>query len=509
MGEINKMLKKSKYVLSCDLGTTSCRAILFDELANIKAVAQKEFTQMYPKDGYVEHNPEEIFATQMGVITEVIARADILVTEIATIGITNQRETTVIWDRKTGKSIYPAIVWQDRRTAGYCDSLKEKKLDKIFLEKTGLVLDSYFSGTKIKWILDNVEGAREKANNGDLCFGTVDSFLLYKLTAGKVHATDKSNASRTLIYNIKTMEFDDELLKILDIPKSILPEVKQSSDDFGVMSKDLLGVEIPICGIAGDQQAATFGQACLNVGMVKNTYGTGCFMLLNIGKDFILSNDKLLTTIAWSRKGNVTYALEGSVFIGGAIVQWLRDGIKIINKSSEVEELAAKVVDSEGVYIVPAFVGLGAPYWDPYARGSIFGITRNTNDAHIARAALDSIALQTYDILKTMEKSSNVKIKELRVDGGASNNDILMQFQCDILGVDVVRPKIVETTALGVAYLAGLYVGFWKSADEITSLWQVGKVFKPQMDDKKRSIILKSWENAVARTRNWTIENKI
>ncbi|MFL1780319.1 Glycerol kinase [Candidatus Hepatincolaceae symbiont of Richtersius coronifer] len=497
----------AKYILSLDQGTTSSRSILFDKQANVKGVSQKEFTQYYPQNAWVEHDPNEIWSSQLGVMTEVLAQSGVKPSEIAALGITNQRETTIVWDKTTGQAIYNAIVWQDRRTAQYCDELKTSGKDQIFLKKTGLVLDAYFSGTKIKWILDNVKGAREKANKGELAFGTVDSWLIYKLTGGKVHATDKTNASRTLLYNIIKSEWDEELLSILDIPKSILPEVKQSSELYGVMDKSHLGAEISIAGVAGDQHAATFGQACLETGMVKNTYGTGCFMLLNIGKQAIITPDKLLTTIAWSRKDTVTYALEGSVFIGGAVVQWLRDGLEIIRKSEDVEPLAATVEDSGGVYLVPAFVGLGAPHWDSYARGTMIGITRNTSKAHIARAALDSIALQTSDILFTMERASGIKIKELRVDGGASRNNALMQFQADILDVNIVRPKIVETTALGAAYLAGLAVGFWQSADEIVSLWQKDVSFEPKMKASKRDEILEQWNKAVGRSKDWIAHN--
>jgi glycerol kinase len=493
----------TKYILSIDQGTTSSRAILFDKKANVRGVAQKEFTQHYPKNAWVEHDANEIWASQLGVITEVLAKCQVYPNEIEAIGITNQRETTIVWDKTTGKPIYNAIVWQDRRTAEYCDELKKQGKDKLFAEKTGLVLDAYFSGTKLKWILDNVSGARAKAEKGELAFGTVDSWLMYKLSGGKIHATDKSNASRTMLYNIVTEKWDDELLKLLNIPDKVLPEVKQSSEVYGVVDKELFGVEIKIAGVAGDQQAATFGQACLKDGMVKNTYGTGCFMLLNIGKKPIMSKEKLLTTVAWARKNTTTYALEGSVFIAGAVVQWLRDGLEIIRKSSDVEDLANSVKDSGGVYLVPAFVGLGAPHWDPYARGTMIGITRDTTKAHIARAALDSIALQTADILSTMEKSSGIKIQELRVDGGASRNNALMQFQSDILDVRIVRPKITETTALGAAYLAGLAVGFWESAEEIVSLWQQDIVFEPQMKKSEREEIQAKWHKAVDRAKNW------
>ncbi len=492
-----------KYILSIDQGTTSSRAILFNRAVEIKGVAQKEFEQHYPQDGWVEHDANEIWAVQIGVIYEVLAKANVYANQIEAIGITNQRETTVVWDKSSGKPIYNAIVWQDRRTATYCKDLVSKGKDKVFLEKTGLVLDSYFSGTKVKWILDNVPGAREKANKGELAFGTIDSWLIYKLTGGKVHATDQSNASRTLLYNINTKEWDEELLEILTIPKSMLPQVKQSSDMYGKTNKDLIGEEIPITGVAGDQQAATFGQACFKEGMVKNTYGTGCFMLFNIGKTPVISKEKLLTTIAWGRKDHTTYALEGSIFVGGAVVQWLRDGLGIIQKSSDVEKLASSVADNGGVYLVPAFVGLGAPHWDANARGNIIGITRNTSKAHIARAALEAIALQTKDILQTMEKSAKIKIAELRVDGGASNNNLLMQFQADMLNIPVIRPQIVETTALGVAYLAGLAVGFWNSADEIASLWKLDRVFEPSMDNSKREMIIHKWNKAVERSKSW------
>ena len=493
----------TKYILSIDQGTTSSRAILFDKKANIMGIAQKEFTQYYPQNAWVEHDPNEIWATQLGVITEVLAKNGVYPSDISAIGITNQRETTILWDKITGQPLYNAIVWQDRRTASFCDELKKQGVDKIFLEKTGLVLDSYFSGTKLKWLLDNIPNARARAEKGELAFGTVDSWLIYKLTGGKVHATDQSNASRTMMYNIITGSWDNELLEILNIPHQLLPEVKQSSEIYGVVDKELLGTEIKIAGVAGDQQAATFGQACLKSGMVKNTYGTGCFMLLNIGKTPIISQEKLLTTVAWGRNNTTTYALEGSVFIGGAVVQWLRDGLEIIRHSSEVEALANSVKDSDGVYLVPAFVGLGSPHWDPYARGTIIGITRDTTKAHIARAALDSIALQSADLLYTMERASGVKIKELRVDGGASRNNNLMQFQADILDIPIIRPKITETTALGSAYLAGLAVKFWESAEEIVSLWQQDKIFEPKMSKDLRADITGKWHKAVERSKNW------
>ncbi|MGV3278426.1 glycerol kinase GlpK [Rickettsiales bacterium LUAb2] len=491
-----------KYILALDQGTTSSRAILFDKQANIKGIAQKEFKQIYPEAGLVEHDANEIWATQLSVLTEVIAQASVYNNEIAAIGITNQRETTVVWDKHTGKPIHNAIVWQDRRTAKYCDSLKKQGKEQFILNKTGLVIDSYFSGTKVKWILDNVSGAREKADKGDLLFGTIDSWLIWKLTKGQVHATDYSNASRTLLFNINTMQWDQELLELFDIPAKMLPQVKQSSEIYGYAHEDVVGNRIPISGVAGDQQAATFGQACLKEGMAKNTYGTGCFTLINIGKEPIISKDKLLTTVAWGRKNTVTYALEGSVFIGGAVVQWLRDELGLIEKSSDIEALSKQVSDNGGVYLVPAFVGLGAPNWDSYARGSIHGLTRGVNKSHIARAALESIAFQSYDVLSTMEKS-NAKLSELRVDGGASKNDSLMQFQADILGCVVVRPKITETTALGSAYLAGLAIGYWESADEIVSLWQVDRKFVPSMNEDQKQSLLHNWQKAVERSKNW------
>ncbi|EED28966.1 glycerol kinase GlpK [Borreliella garinii] len=493
-----------KYILSIDQGTTSSRAIVFDKHANIKGLAQKEFAQIYPQPSWVEHDPTEIWGSQLGVITEALANSRILPNEVDAIGITNQRETTVIWEKSTGKPIYNAIVWQDRRTAKICDQLTKEGKDKIILEKTGLVLDSYFSGTKILWILDNVEGARQKAENGELCFGTIDTWLLWNLTQKKVHATDYSNASRTLLLNIKTLEWDDELLKILNIPKAILPELKESSTIYGKTDKSIFGAEIPIAGIAGDQFAATFGQACLKKGMAKNTYGTGCFLTVNIGKEPIINHERLLTSIAWGRKKTVTYVLEGSVFIGGAVIQWLRDGLEFFRKSSDAESLASSVSDNGGVYFVPAFVGLGAPHWDSYARGTIIGITRGSTKAHITRAALESIAFQSFDILNTMKKSiPNFEIKELRVDGGASRNNLLMQFQADLLECKVVRPKITETTALGAAYLAGLASGYWQSAEEIISLWQVDKIFEPSMPKNQKEKLLENWNRAIERSKSW------
>jgi glycerol kinase len=495
-----------KYILAFDQGTTSSRAIVFDHSGSIISVAQKEFSQKFPNSGWVEHDAGEIWSTQIGVAAEAIAKGKIEPGSIAAIGITNQRETTVVWERASGKPIYNAIVWQDRRTTDYCKELKKKGKDKLIQEKTGLVVDSYFSGTKIKWILDNVEGAREKAENGELCFGTIDTWLLWNLTRGEVHATDVSNASRTMICNIYTLEWDDELLELLDIPKSILPEIKSSSEIYGYAKNVLSDAHIPIAGIAGDQQSALFGQMCTQSGMVKNTYGTGCFMLMSTGEKPIPSKNNLLTTVAWKVNGVTNYALEGSVFIGGAVVQWLRDGLGIIKNSGDVEELAAKVSDSGGVYIVPAFTGLGTPYWNGNARGTIVGLTRGTTAAHIARAALDSIALQSMDLLKAMEADSGIAIKELRVDGGATVNDTLMQFQSDILNTNVIRPEIIETTALGAAYLAGLAVGFWESIDEIESQWQIDKTFSPEIDDEKRAELTKEWMRAIDATQAWANE---
>lgn len=492
-----------KYILSLDQGTTSSRAIVFDHGGNICAVAQKEFKQIFPKPGWVEHDPMEIWASQGSVAKEALLKLSLKAEDIAAIGITNQRETTVVWSRKTGLPICNAIVWQDRRTADYCDELKKNGHAALIQEKTGLVVDAYFSGTKIKWILDHVDGARMLAQQGELAFGTVDSWLLWKLTDGKVHATDVSNASRTMLFNLHTMDWDDELLKILEIPKSLLPEVKSNSEVFGYAHA--IGMnDVPISGIAGDQQSALFGQMCTGVGMVKNTYGTGCFMLMNTGEKAVKSNNNLLTTVAWKVNGKVNYALEGSVFIAGAAVQWLRDGLKIIRSSSDVQQLAASVKDTEGVVVVPAYAGLGAPHWNPHARGTIFGITRGTTDAHIARATLESIAFQTYDVLKAMEADAGLPIAELRVDGGATVNDLMMQFQSDILGVQVLRPEVIETTALGAAYLAGLSVGFWKSIEEISSQWKVSGRFKPDMDEQVKKSKLQLWQRAIHAVLAWT-----
>ena len=488
-----------KYVLALDQGTTSSRAVLFDRVGQIKALAQKEFKQIFPQAGWVEHDPEEIWSSQLQVAKEIIDGVD--KTDILTIGITNQRETTVIWDKTTGKTIYNAIVWQDRRTAYMTDRLKIDGLEQIFQSKTGLVLDPYFSGTKVKWILDNIEGARAKAEQGKLAFGTVDAWLVWNLTDGRHHITDVTNASRTLLYNIHELSWDSELLDILDIPTSILPEVVSSSTVYGSTAKKLFGFEIPISGIAGDQQAALFGQNCIKPGMVKNTYGTGCFVLMNTGVKPIKSGQNLLTTIAWQLSDKVEYALEGSVFVGGAVVQWLRDGLGIIKSSSEIEDIASQVNETEGVYLVPAFSGLGAPYWDPHARGTIVGITRGTTHAHIARAALESIAYQSFDLLKAMEADSGIQLEQLRVDGGAAVNNLLMQFQADLLGVSVIRPKITETTALGAAYLAGLSVGFWEDWDEISGQWQTERKFEPAMSKDEIKTLYSGWLNAVEKSK--------
>jgi glycerol kinase len=492
-----KFFYMSQYILAIDQGTTSSRTIIFDKKGNIISTAQKEFTQIFPQPGWVEHDAEEIWATQKGTIAEAIAKANCTLHNMTAIGITNQRETTVVWDRKTGKPICNAIVWQDRRTASYCDALKEQGHTSSIQSKTGLVIDAYFSGTKLKWILDNVDGARLKAEKGELAFGTIDSWLVWKLTDGKVHVTDVSNASRTLLFNIHTLQWDDDLLQLLNIPSSILPEVKPSSYHYGEADG------VPIAGIAGDQQAALFGQVCTEPGMVKNTYGTGCFMLMNTGEKAIASQHKLLTTIAWQINGKTEYALEGSVFIAGAVVQWLRDGLKIISSSTEIEKLAATVANSDGVYVVPAFAGLGTPHWNPHARGSLFGITRGTTDAHIARGALDSIAYQTYDVLKAMEADAGIAIAELRVDGGATVNNSLMQFQSDVLNTRVVRPVITETTALGAAYLAGLAVGYWKDVEDIKKQWQVDKVFEPRMNEDEKNKLVSGWQRAVRAAIAW------
>lgn len=494
-----------KYILALDSGTTSNRAILFDHAGQLLSVSQKEFEQIFPQPGWVEHNPEEIWSTQKFVIRDLLEKQNINASEIAAIGITNQRETTLVWDKKTGKPIHNAIVWQDRRTAGYCDELKSKGFDKLIKKKTGLVVDAYFSGSKIKWILDNVTGAKEKAKNGSLAFGTVDTWLIWRLTHGKTYVTDVTNACRTMLFNIHTKQWDKELLKIFDIPAGMLPEVKQSSEVYGYTVKEHFDGEIPISGIAGDQQAALFGQMCIEPGMVKNTYGTGCFVMMNTGTKAISSKNNLITTIAWQINGKVTYALEGSIFIGGAVVQWLRDQLHIIKSSSEIENLARSVKDNGGVYFVPAFVGLGAPHWDQYATGTIIGITRGTSDAHIARAALEAIALQSMDVINTMAKDSGVNASELRVDGGAVVNDLLMQIQANAINKKVVRPVIIETTALGAAYLAGLAVGFWNSIEEIKHQWQEDKVFEPEAKSAGFNEVIRNWNKALERSKNWNI----
>ena len=493
----------SQYILALDQGTTSSRSLIFNEQGDIISLAQKEFTQLFPQPGWVEHNAEEIWSTQYGTMAEVVAKANLKMRQVVGIGITNQRETTVVWDRKTSKPVYNAIVWQDRRTAGFCDELKAQQLSGMIQEKTGLVIDAYFSATKLKWILDNVPGVRQRAENGELAFGTVDTWLTWKLSGGDLHVTDVSNASRTMLLNIHTCEWDPELLKLFSIPASILPQVKPSSKIYGVTGNFIPDSRIPIAGIAGDQQAALFGQMCTSPGMVKNTYGTGCFMLMNTGEKAIASKNNLLTTIAWKLNDKVEYALEGSVFIAGAVVQWLRDELKIIRTSAEVEALAQQVQHADGVYIVPAFAGLGAPHWNPYARGTLFGLTRGSTRAHIARAALDSIAYQTYDVLKAMEADSGIHIKELRVDGGATVNNALMQFQSDIMNTKVVRPRITETTALGAAYLAGLAVGYWKNVAEIQQQWQVDRSFMPDIEEENRTNLLKGWQRAVKASMAW------
>ncbi len=493
-----------KYILALDQGTTSSRAILFDKKGNIFSTAQKEFTQYFPKPGWVEHDPMEIWSTQAGIAAEATVKKGLNGTNIAAIGITNQRETVVVWDRKTGKPVYNAIVWQDKRTSAYCDELADLGKTDLIRSKTGLVLDSYFSATKVKWILDHVEGARERAEAGDLLLGTIDTWLIWNFTKGEKHVTDVTNASRTLIYNINTMEWDEELLELFTIPKSMLPEVRQSSEIYGHTKTTVFATEIPIAGIAGDQQAALFGSMCIKKGMVKNTYGTGCFMLMNIGKKPKISQNNLLTTVAWKINGETQYALEGSIFVGGAVVQWLRDSLKFIKTSSEVEELANSVTSSEGVCFVPAFAGLGAPHWNQYAQGTIFGLTRGSTDAHIARAALESIAYQTMDILKAMEADTSISIKELRVDGGATINNMLMQFQADVLDTITVRPKIIETTAMGAAYLAGLAVGYWNDIEEIQEIWEEDVQFTPNQERLEIEKGIKRWYKAIDALEHWT-----
>jgi glycerol kinase len=491
-----------KYLLALDQGTTSSRALLVDQNGQVVSVAQAEFTQIFPQPGWVEHDPKEIWASQIGVAADALGRAGASAKDVAAIGITNQRETTVVWDRKTGEPIHNAIVWQDRRTAPFCDKLRAAGHAKVIQEKSGLVIDAYFSGTKVNWLLDNVPGAREKANRGELAFGTIDSWLIWKLTDGAVHVTDETNASRTLFLNLHTKQWDDELLGILNVPRSVLPEVRSSSEVYGKAKGTLEG--IPIAGIAGDQQSALFGQVCTKPGMAKNTYGTGSFMLINTGTQPVPSKNNLLTTIAWRiGKEKTVYALEGSVFITGAVVQWLRDGLKIIRTSAEVEELAGSVPDNGGVFLVPAFVGLGAPHWDAYARGTIVGLTRGSTGAHIARAALEGIAYQVADILFAMESDSGVKLAELRVDGGAAGNNLLMQFQADVLGIPVVRTANPEATALGSAYLAGLAVGFYQSVDEIAAQWKSDRTFEPKMSADQRQKLQAEWKKALGRAKGW------
>ncbi|WP_367771888.1 glycerol kinase GlpK [Flavobacterium sp. WC2421] len=494
---------QNKLILALDQGTTSSRAIIFNHSGEIVNISQKSFEQIFPKPGWVEHDPNEIWSSQISVAAEVIAKTGINGKQIAAIGITNQRETTIVWDRETSEPIYNAIVWQDRRTAKYCDELKAKGHAEMIQKKTGLVLDAYFSGTKVKWILDNVPGAREKAEQGKLCFGTVDTWLIWKLTRGAMFMTDVSNASRTLLLNIHTLEWDTELLELFDIPRAMLPEVKESSEIYGETCTTLFATKIPIAGVAGDQQAALFGQLCTKPGMVKNTYGTGCFMLMNTGEKPVYSKNNLLTTIAWKINGKTTYALEGSVFVGGAAVQWLRDGAKIIESAEEIEALASQVPDNGGVYFVPALTGLGAPYWDQYARGAIVGITRGTTNAHIARATLEGIAYQVYDLVKAMEADFGKKGTELRVDGGAAANNLMMQFQSDLFNFKVIRPKTLETTALGAAYLAGLAIGYWKSVDDLQQQWSIDREFTPEMPRNEVEILVHKWDRAVGRASNW------
>ena len=507
-------------ILALDQGTTSSRAILFDHKGLIRGVAQQEFRQIFPKPGWVEHDPEEIWSSQLNVAKKVISDAGISPGDIGAIGITNQRETTVMWDRKTGKPIHNAIVWQDRRTADFCDQLKRDGHEGAVQKNTGLVIDAYFSGSKVRWLLDNVDGARARAERGEIAFGTVDSWLLWKLTSGAVHVTDPSNASRTMLFNIHTNSWDDELLALLKVPRSVLPQVRSSSEVYGESVRDLFGAPVKLAGIAGDQQAALFGQTCFSRGLAKNTYGTGCFMLMNIGDTATASKHKLLTTVAWqlsppspgtpgegrgegSSRTSTIYALEGSVFIGGAVVQWLRDGLKIVKSAAEIEQLAATVPDTGGVYLVPAFAGLGAPHWDQYARGTITGITRGTTAAHFARAGLESIAFQVADILDVMQKDSGIKIKQLRADGGAAANNLLMQFQSDLLQVSVVRPKVTETTSLGAAYLAGLAVGYWKDQSDVEANWEIERTFEPSLADKDVQHRRARWSEALGRSREW------
>lgn len=498
----------AKYMMALDAGTTSNRCILFDKKGKICSVAQKEFTQYFPKPGWVEHDAEEIWSTQLWVLQEAMNNIGATAADIAAIGITNQRETAIVWDKNTGEPVYRAIVWQCRRTSEYCDSLKEKGLTEKFRKKTGLVIDAYFSGTKIKWILDNVEGARERAEKGELLFGTVETWLIWKMTKGAVHVTDYSNASRTMLFNINTLEWDEEILKELDIPRCMLPEAKPSSYIYGETDSEILGAPIPIGGAAGDQQAALFGQTCFNPGEAKNTYGTGCFLLMNTGEKPVFSDNGLVTTIAWGLDGKVTYALEGSIFVAGAAIQWLRDEMRFIDSASDSEYMAKKVEDTNGCYVVPAFTGLGAPHWDQYARGTIVGLTRGVNKCHIIRATLDSLAYQVYDVLKVMEADSGIKLTALRVDGGASSNNFLMQEQANIINESVKRPVCVETTAMGAAYLAGLAVGYWKNKEEVIKNWAIDRMFKPEIEEEKREKMIKGWNKAVKCTYGWAKEDE-
>lgn len=493
-----------KYILALDQGTTSSRAVVFDKKGSIICSAQKEFKQIYPEAGWVEHDGNEIWSSQAGVAAEAIAKGGLNGNNLAAIGVTNQRETTLIWDRKTGKPVYNAIVWQDRRTSDYCDKLKKDGHAEMFQEKTGLILDSYFSATKVKWILDNVEGVRERAEKGELAFGTMDSWLVWNFTRGELHITDATNASRTMMYNIHSGEWDKEILDLLDIPESLLPDVKPSSEVYGRTKTTIFASKVPIAGIAGDQQAALFGQRCIEPGMLKNTYGTGCFMVMNTGDKPIKSENNLLTTIAWEIDGETTYALEGSIFIAGAVVQWLRDELHLIQQSAMVEALAETVEDNDGVYVVPAFAGLGAPHWNQHARGTIVGLTRGSNSGHIARASLEGIAYQTMDVINAMKADSGIDIKELRVDGGATENNLLMQFQADILQSPVIRPKILETTALGAAYLAGLAVGYWKDHDEINQQWQEDNRFSPKMSEPEANELITGWNRALTAANAWS-----
>ena len=493
-----------QYILALDQGTTSCRAVLFDRKGSIIAIAQKEFTQYFPEPGWVEHDAREIWSVQAGIAAEAVTKKGLKGTDIAAIGITNQRETVVVWNRHTGEPVYNAIVWQDKRTSDLCDQLKKEGKSQMIREKTGLVIDSYFSATKVKWILDTVSGAREAAEKGDLLLGTIDSWLIWNMTNGELHVTDVTNACRTLLFNINTLAWDPELLEVFDIPPGMLPQVKQSSEVYGYTSPNFFANKIPISGIAGDQQAALFGQMCTRQGMVKNTYGTGCFMLMNIGDKPIVSKNNLLTSVAWQIDGKTQYVLEGSIFIAGAVVQWLRDGLKLIKTSAEVEKLASSVQSSDGVYVVPAFAGLGAPHWNQHAKGTIFGLTRGTTDAHLARAALESIAYQTMDILKAMEADSGISIKELRVDGGATINNTLMQFQADVLNTETVRPKIIETTVMGAAFLAGLAVGYWDGLEEIKKIWQTDVRFEPTQDREDIEKGISGWYRAIKALEYWT-----